>query len=210
MCSRIEELIQTWERTGLLSPEELALVEGHLGQCRRCASAYGDLLPLLRRDAGRASGLAAPLRQLSVGFTERCMERVARTGRAGRATVAVQRRALVLLPLTLALAAGLFIAAGFFAWRWGIPTRSVLVRFELAAPEARNVSLVGDFNGWDPARLVMKDTTGQGNWRIAIRLKKGRLYTYNFLIDGERWITDPNSPRQVDDGFGGSNSILQL
>lgn len=86
----------------------------------------------------------------------------------------------------------------------------MLVRFELVAPEAQNVNLVGDFSEWDPHRLAMKDATGEGDWQITIRLKKGQVHTYNFLMNGRQWIADPNSLRQVDDGFGGKSSVLEL
>jgi 1,4-alpha-glucan branching enzyme len=112
----------------------------------------------------------------------------------------------------LAIAAVLLVAGGILSWIWRVqPGREdVLVRFELIAPEAQSVNLVGDFSDWDPHRFAMKDATGEGNWQIAIRLKKGQVYTYNFLMDGQQWIADPNSLRQVDDGFGGKNSVLEL
>jgi len=36
------------------------------------------------------------------------------------------------------------------------------------------------------------------------------VYTYNFLLNGRRWIADPSSLRHVDDGFGGTSSVLDL
>ncbi len=124
-----------------------------------------------------------------------------------------RRRARALwLPLAAAAFASLLVAAGFLTWFWAVrPGREeVLVRFELAAPEARKVNLVGDFNAWDPRGLAMKDATGEGDWQISIRLKKGRVYTYNFLMDGRRWIADPSSLRRVNDGFGGTSTVLEL
>jgi hypothetical protein len=209
MCGRIAEIVRAWERLGLLSDGELALVSEHLGQCRRCACDYGALLPLLRRDAGRSSGLAACGKPLAEGFSDRLMERVGRTSPAGRA--ARTRRRFPRLPLAFAAGAALLAAGGFVAWFWGLRPggEEVLMRFELPAPEARDVHLVGDFSDWDPRRLAMKDASGEGDWRITVRLKKGRAYTYNFLVDGKRWVADPGSPRQVDDGFGGTSTVLE-
>ncbi len=212
MCNRVAELMREWERTGLLFPEELALAGDHLGQCRRCASAYGALLPLFRRDAGRPAELSAPPRPLSESFTAQLMGRLAAKTPAG-AFGRVRRRARAArLPLAVAACAALLLAAGLLSWFWGLrPGREeVLVRFELAAAEARQVNLVGDFSEWDPHRLAMKDVTGEGDWQITIRLKKGRVYTYNFLMDGRRWVADPSSLRRVDDGFGGTSSVLEL
>ncbi|MBN1837315.1 MAG: hypothetical protein JW820_15780 [Spirochaetales bacterium] len=221
MCERVDELIRGWERTGVLSPEELALVSEHLARCRRCAGAYGALLPLLRRDAGGTPGLGASPGPLTEGFADRLLGRlggalparaggVARIPRWGVFPLGGSRVAR--LHLVLAASAALLVAAGLVAWFWGYRPRGeeVLVRFELVAPEARQVNLVGDFNGWDPEGLAMKDATGKGEWRITVRLKKGKVYTYNFLMDGQRWIADPGSWRQVDDGFGGTSSVLEL
>ena len=212
MCDRVDELIRSWERTGLLSPADLAVVSEHLAVCRRCASAYGALIPLLRHDAGRPSGLSADPGGLAESFADRLMGQLGGGKPAGGIVRARRRRVTPRLPIALAAGAALLIAAGFLAWFWGFRPgkEEVPVRFELIAPEARSVNLVGDFNGWDPHQLAMKDVTGEGDWQITVRLKKGRVYTYNFLMDGQRWITDPGSLRQVDDGFGGASSVLEL
>jgi hypothetical protein len=51
---------------------------------------------------------------------------------------------------------------------------------------------------------------GDGVWEIEIPLKKGEEHQYQFLVDGESWIPDPEAPLQVGDGFGGVNSVLQI
>ncbi|MDX9897573.1 MAG: isoamylase early set domain-containing protein [Spirochaetia bacterium] len=86
---------------------------------------------------------------------------------------------------------------------------TVEVRFVLAAPEARSVTLAADFNGWSPGGYEL--TRGvDGTWEITVPLRKGRSYAYNFIIDGERWIPDPASSIRLDDGFGGASSSLVL
>jgi 1,4-alpha-glucan branching enzyme len=44
-------------------------------------------------------------------------------------------------------------------------------------------------------------------WRITLKVKPGK-YQYGFLVDGKEWVADPNSFRQVPDGFGKFNSVL--
>ena len=83
-----------------------------------------------------------------------------------------------------------------------------LVQFTLSAPLATSVSLVGDFNSWDPDAGKMIQTNGI--WEKKIRLESGQVYTYNFVIDGDQWITDPASLTSVDDGFGGESSVLKM
>jgi hypothetical protein len=31
-----------------------------------------------------------------------------------------------------------------------------------------------------------------------------------FVVDGEKWITDPQADRYVDDGFGMRNAVLSI
>ncbi len=83
---------------------------------------------------------------------------------------------------------------------------TVFVRFELAAPNAREVSVAGSFNGWQPdaVQLVRGET---GVWSTTLALPLGE-HAYQFVVDGERWIPDPTAHAQVDDGFGGTNSVI--
>lgn len=64
-----------------------------------------------------------------------------------------------------------------------------LVRFEAPWPAAKEVRLVGDFNGWDAIDL---DRRPDGSWQTLLPLPPGR-YHYLFQIDG-RWTLDPGSP----------------
>lgn len=74
-------------------------------------------------------------------------------------------------------------------------------------PGASNVSIVGDFNNWNPASHNMTKKAG-GVWSINLNLSEGK-YHYKFVVDGN-WITDPNNPDTIDDGFGELNSILSV
>ncbi len=87
---------------------------------------------------------------------------------------------------------------------------TIVVRFELRAPDAREVSLVGNWNQWNPEVHKLRDPDGDGVWEIEVPLKKGEEHQYQFLIDGENWIPDPEAPLRVEDGFGGVNSVLQI
>ncbi len=86
----------------------------------------------------------------------------------------------------------------------------VEITFILVAPDARSVSLVGDFNGWSLERDLLKKAGNTGQWRITVRLPKGHAYNYNFVLDGIRWIVDPNAAFKLDDGMGGTVSSLVL
>jgi len=71
------------------------------------------------------------------------------------------------------------------------------------------VVVVGDWNQWDPAAQRLARVNGSDIWVIELNLAHGKEYRYQFVIDGAMWIPDPLSPLQVDDGFGGKNSVLE-
>ena len=88
--------------------------------------------------------------------------------------------------------------------------RTVTVHLRLDAPEAKSVAVVGDWNGWDPAQHRMKDANEDGVWELTLSIEKGGEYQYQFLINGEKWMPDPNAALKVEDGFGGTNSVLNI
>ncbi|NBC28488.1 MAG: hypothetical protein GVY29_00675 [Spirochaetes bacterium] len=86
----------------------------------------------------------------------------------------------------------------------------VVVRFELVAPEANSVSLVGDFNNWSEEKHVLQDRDNDGVWEVEVPLERGEVYTYNFLINDNEWIPDPRAVNHIEDSFGGEKSVLNL
>lgn len=83
----------------------------------------------------------------------------------------------------------------------------VLVRFELVAPDARQVAVAGSFNEWDEQRVPLTRNAATGLWSVTLPLRPGE-HEYLFVIDGERWVPDPSAHAQVDDGFGQLNSVI--
>jgi 1,4-alpha-glucan branching enzyme len=64
------------------------------------------------------------------------------------------------------------------------------VRFAVWAPNARRVSVVGDFNSWDGRRHPMRRRHNAGVWEIFIpRVRAGALYKYEIL--GPDWQALP-------------------
>ncbi|MGA2863329.1 MAG: isoamylase early set domain-containing protein [Verrucomicrobiota bacterium] len=64
------------------------------------------------------------------------------------------------------------------------------VNFICNAPQAQSVSLVGDFNGWDPAAHAMKRMPDRA-WLLTLELKHGH-HRYAFLVDGKLML-DPHA-----------------
>ncbi len=83
---------------------------------------------------------------------------------------------------------------------------TVFVRFELLAPEARTVAVAGSFNGWRTDALPMI-RSASGIWSVTVPLPIGE-HRYEFVVDRTRWVPDPTAHAQVDDGFGGRNSLI--
>jgi hypothetical protein len=83
-------------------------------------------------------------------------------------------------------------------------TRPVLLR--LASPASR-VTVVGDFNDWDPAATPLRREGA--TWTVELHLKPGR-YHYTFLIDGRHWASDPAEPRAAESDFGAPMSVLTV
>ncbi len=84
-----------------------------------------------------------------------------------------------------------------------------LVQFVFVAPEAKTVSIVGDFNDWDRnATRLSRDGT-EGLWTTSIPLPHGR-HQYAFIVDGKRWMVDPSAPMAVENSYGTPNSVVTV
>jgi hypothetical protein len=80
------------------------------------------------------------------------------------------------------------------------------VRFSLVAPSAASVTLVGDFNGWNPTALPMRRSVNGDTWEVEIGLAPGR-YTYAFVVDGHL-ARDPSAAESAHDDFGAPSSVV--
>lgn len=120
---------------------------------------------------------------------------------------------------SMAIAAGLVCAAAGAAMTYAVTAHRVAappmvavtappptVRFTLVAPGAGRVSLVGDFNGWNPGALPMRRVDNGTTWEIIVPLAPGR-YTYAFVVDGQL-ARDPSAPETAHDDFGGPASVV--
>jgi hypothetical protein len=90
--------------------------------------------------------------------------------------------------------------------RGGAEPEPPVVRFVLVAPTATRVSLVGDFNRWNPAALPMRKSNDGSAWMIEVSLVPGR-HVYSFMVDGDL-APDPAAPRAAEDDFGVPSSVV--
>lgn len=90
-----------------------------------------------------------------------------------------------------------------------IATTEMTIRFELFAPAAERVELLGTFNDWQSGNIVLTGPDATGYWTAKVPLPEGR-HEYAFLVDGERWLADPAATTRRPDGFGRENTIIQV
>jgi 1,4-alpha-glucan branching enzyme len=83
-----------------------------------------------------------------------------------------------------------------------------VVQFALPVPAAHQVVVVGDFNHWDTHATPLRRTPS-GTWRATVRLKPG-AHAYSFVVDGNRWVTDPAAPLAPGSDFGSPNSLVTV
>jgi hypothetical protein len=81
--------------------------------------------------------------------------------------------------------------------------------FELYAPRAKRVEVVGTFSDWMPGEVVLSGPNAIGYWRRHVMLPPGR-YEYLYTVDGEKRILDKRAELQRPDGFGRRNSVLVI
>ncbi|MFW5926160.1 MAG: glycogen-binding domain-containing protein [Myxococcota bacterium] len=87
--------------------------------------------------------------------------------------------------------------------------REVPVRFVLPVDGADWVGVAGDFNDWAVDKLRLEDPDGDGVFVGTAWLQPG-TYDYMFVVDGERWVTDPYASNHRNDGFGQQNAVLRI
>jgi 1,4-alpha-glucan branching enzyme len=70
----------------------------------------------------------------------------------------------------------------------------------------KKVSVVGDFNAWDPAARRLTRYPKDGSYRARMSLEPGR-YEYKFVADGE-WVVDAEADELAANPYGTRNSVL--
>ncbi|HEY9282479.1 MAG TPA: glycoside hydrolase family 15 protein, partial [Pyrinomonadaceae bacterium] len=74
---------------------------------------------------------------------------------------------------------------------------------------AARVEVVGDFTGWSPRGLVMRELPKAGVKYLTRSFSPRARVEYKLIADGE-WIEDPLNPNRVDNGVGGFNNFFAM
>lgn len=80
------------------------------------------------------------------------------------------------------------------------------VTFVLPA-ETPPVSVVGDFNGWDPAAHPMRRRSN-GTRSVTVAVEPGQAYRFRYLADGGVFFDDPSADAIEPNGLGETHSVL--
>ncbi len=71
------------------------------------------------------------------------------------------------------------------------------VIFDLYAPNKTSVSVIGEFNNWQPT--AMNETPDGNNWWVQIdNITPSKEYAYQYLIDGSLKVADPYTQELLD------------
>ena len=85
------------------------------------------------------------------------------------------------------------------------------VTFEVSADTvngAKSVSLVGDFNEWNPTALKKQKN---GAFKASVELEKGKEFAFRYLVDNENWINDDAADKYIPSGVSfEDNSVVVL
>jgi hypothetical protein len=127
---------------------------------------------------------------------------IAAIGGAGVMTTIRQLRQ----PVPLAAVTGATGDAAAAVMSPAMATAARPIVFELDAPTAQSVQVVGDFNQWSRNASTMH-RSADGRWRITTMLPPGR-YVYAYLVDGRRFRRDPVRDAVEDRDFGVPGSEL--
>ncbi len=69
------------------------------------------------------------------------------------------------------------------------------------------VSVVGDWNGWDPLAHPLRPRSN-GTRSVSVQVPAG-AHRFRYLADGGRWIDEPDTPQEPN-GYGSTHSLLVI
>ena len=83
------------------------------------------------------------------------------------------------------------------------------VLFRLHTPEARDVRVLGSWDGWKQPGLALSQAA-PGVWQGRLDAPAPGDYVYKFVSDGQHWLADPANAARAGDTYGGWNSVLSV
>jgi 1,4-alpha-glucan branching enzyme len=72
--------------------------------------------------------------------------------------------------------------------------------------EAKEVSVVGEFNDWDQSATPLKKA--KGVWKATLDLEQGHEFQFRYLVNGSEWHNDDAADKYVPNNVDGDNSVV--
>lgn len=91
---------------------------------------------------------------------------------------------------------------------YGVRATSQGLLFVQHLPQAKLVTVAGDFNGWSPIATPLKRDEQLGVWQACVPLPPGR-YRYRMVVDGE-WLQDTYNSYVEANPFGELNNVVEI
>jgi hypothetical protein len=86
-------------------------------------------------------------------------------------------------------------------------SRPIPQQFVFDNASARRVSVVGDFNTWNPTSAAMTRSPDGRSWSVIIPIYPGR-HIYGFMVDDSVFTLDPRAPKVRDADLGTEGSVV--
>ena len=82
-------------------------------------------------------------------------------------------------------------------------------QFVLESSRAHRVSLVGDFNSWNPSVAPMTRSSDGALWSTIVPILPGR-HMYGFMVDDSIFVLDPRAQKARDPDLGTEGSVRMV
>jgi serine protease AprX len=83
------------------------------------------------------------------------------------------------------------------------------ISFCLYDADAASVRVLGSWDDWSEPGIQAEEVQSHV-WCAQIPSLPPGSYSYRFLLDGHRWLYDPDNPRKTPNHFGGFDSLLRI
>jgi 1,4-alpha-glucan branching enzyme len=81
------------------------------------------------------------------------------------------------------------------------------VTFDYENEGATEVTLVGEFNGWEPVPMKKAKKAGSP-YRAKVRVPKNGEFQFRYYVDGGYWVNDAAADAYWPNEFGDTNSVV--
>lgn len=222
-CHKIKKLINPYiDQT--LEAETTRQVEEHLKSCSTCQEEYLKLKKVVSAlnsispqiaPVELTKNIMAKISQEEIQIQSSWMDQFKRQISVPSLSFLRKWESIFSFRLVGVTAAAALIIFFAFTFIFNLPNTSSIcsaeVQFSLKLNnnKTHTVAIAGDFNSWNPGDNLLEDADEDGIWTGTLKLKPGR-YEYMFVLDGKKWVPDPNALRYVKDGFGNKNAILEI